>query len=354
MFVIARNSTFTYKGKPVKVQQVAEEMGVRYVLEGSVRITGDQVRITAQLIDAIKGHHLWAERYDQNMEDLFAVQDEITMKIIAALQVKLTEGEQARFLSKGAKNLQTYLKWLEGLVYMRQFSREGNVLAKQMAEEVIRSDPEDFRGYSLMAYAQLYDVWLGLSKSPKESFGNAITLAQKAIKMDPSQADPYLILAHTYILMRRYDEAIAAGEKASELEPGSANPYATFGHVLIFSGRYEEAIRMLEKAMRLNPIPPIWYYANLAGAYRAAERWEEAIQTSMKGLEKAPNSFMLLLGLTNAYVMTGRLEEARETAKAVLKANPKFSVDQYIKTSPHKDKSKVNETAEALRKAGLR
>jgi adenylate cyclase len=264
MLVIARNSTFTYKGKPVKVQVVAEEMGVRYVLEGSVRITGEQVRITAQLIDAVKGHHLWAERYDRDRKDFFAVQDEITMKIIAALQVKLTVGEQARFISRGAKNLGAYLKWLEGLTYLRKFSREDNVVARQIAEEVIHMDPEDMRGYSLLAYTNLYDVWLGLSKSPKESFSKAIELAQKAIDLDPINEDPYRILAHTYILMKRYDAAVAEAEKALDMQPGSADSHATLGHVLLLSGRNQKAVIILEKAIRLNPYPPSWYYLNLA------------------------------------------------------------------------------------------
>ncbi|MBW1753502.1 MAG: tetratricopeptide repeat protein [Deltaproteobacteria bacterium] len=354
MLVIARNSTFTYKGKPVKVQVVAEEMGVRYVLEGSVRIAGEQVRITAQLIDAVKGYHLWAERYDRDMKDVFAVQDEITMKIITALQVKLTEGEQARFHSRGAKNLAAYLKWLEGLTYLRQFSREKNVAARQIAEEVIRMDPEDMRGYSLLAYTNLYDVWLGLSRSPKESFSNAIELAQKAIDLDPINAEPYMILAHTYVLMRRYDAAIAEAEKALEMQPGSADSHATLGHVLLLSGRHKEAVIILEKATRLNPYPPSWYYLNLASAYNRSGRHEEAVNTFKKSIENAPNNPLALVGLTIALVQTNRIEEARATAKDLLRVNPKFTIEQYVKRSISKDKTRNNKNAEALRKAGLK
>jgi adenylate cyclase len=354
MLVIARNSTFTYKGKPVKVQVVAEEMGVRYVLEGSVRITGEQVRITAQLIDAVKGHHLWAERYDRDRKDFFAVQDEITMKIIAALQVKLTVGEQARFISRGAKNLGAYLKWLEGLTYLRKFSREDNVVARQIAEEVIRMDPEDMRGYSLLAYTNLYDVWLGLSKSPKESFSKAIELAQKAIDLDPINEDPYRILAHTYILMKRYDAAVAEAEKALDMQPGSADSHATLGHVLLLSGRNQKAVIILEKAIRLNPYPPSWYYLNLATAYRLEGRYEEAIKTYRKSIENAPYNQIALAGLTIAYVQADRLDEARATANDLLRANPKFSVEQYVKRSRIKDRTGLHRIAEALRKAGLK
>jgi len=328
MFVIARNSSFTYKGKPVKVQQVSEELGVRYVLEGSVRITGDQVRITAQLIDAIKGYHLWSEHYDRNMKDIFAVQDEITMKIITAMRVKLTEGEQARILTKGAENLKAYLKWLEAIGYMRHVSREGNVLAKQAAEEVIRLDPKAVRGYSLLAISHLYDVWLGLSKSPKGSFKMAIGLAQKAIKLDPSLAEPHRVLAHTYVLMRRYDAATAEAEKAVEMEPGSADPHATLGHVLLLSGRPREAITRLEKAMRVNPFPPSWYYHNLGAAYSLEGRDEEAITFYRKALEQEPNNQVALSGLITSYSLADRLEEARGVVEELFRLNPKYCIRQ--------------------------
>ena len=354
MLVIARNSTFTYKGKSVKVQHVAEELGVRYVLEGSVRATGEQVRISAQLIDAVKGHHLWAESYDLDRKDVFAVQDQITLQIITALRVKLTEGEQARFHSRGAKNLAAYLKYLEGVGYLRQFSREKNVVATQIAKEVISMEPEDMRGYSLLAYTNLYDVWLGLSNSPKKSFSNAIALAQKAIELDPINEDPHRILAHTYILMKRYDDAVAEAEKALEMQPGSADSHATLGHVLLISGRHIEAITILEKATRLNPYPPSWYYLNLASAYRLAEHYEEAIITYKKSIQIAPNNQIALAGLTIAYVQIDRLDEARTTAKDLLRANPKFSVEQYVRRSTTSNKARLSKSAEALRKAGLK
>ncbi|MGD9304876.1 MAG: adenylate/guanylate cyclase domain-containing protein [Desulfobacterales bacterium] len=354
MFVIARNSTFTYKGKAVKVQRVAAELGVRYVLEGSVRISGDRVRITVQLIDAVKGHHLWAERYDRNMKDIFAVQDEITMKIIPALQVKLTEGEQARLRSKGAKNLKAYLKYLEGLGYTWKFSREGNVSARQSAEEVIGLDPEDWRGYTLLAFTHVYDVWLGMSKSPKESLRKSIELAQKAIEIDPSQADNHRLLAFVYLLMRRYDAAIAEAEMAYDMEPGSADPHATLGHVLFLSGRFQEAVPILEKAIRLNPYPPGWYFINMGHAYAISGRHEEATRTFKKAFESAPNSQEVFLGLIAAYGFAGRLEEAQAAAKDLLRVNPKFSVERYMKMAPQKDKSILNQYGEAWRKAGLK
>jgi adenylate cyclase len=351
MFVIARNSSFTYKGKPVKVQQVSEELGVRYVLEGSVRISGDQVRITAQLIDAIKGHHLWSERYERNMKDIFAIQDEITMKIITAMRVRLTEGEQARVLAKGVKNLKAYLKWLEVIGHMRHVSREGNILAKQAAEEVINLDPEAVRGYALFALAHLYDVWLGVSKSPKDSFKMAIELAQKAIQLDPSLGEPHRVLAHTYVLMRQYDAATAEAEKAVEMEPGSADPHVTLGHVLLLSGRPQEAITWLEKAMRINPVPPSWYYHNLGAAYSLTGHNEDAIRFYKKALEQEPNNQVALSGLVTSYSLAGRLEEARGVVKELLRLNPKYCIRKG--KGYFKDPVVTRQRNSARRKAGL-
>ena len=164
MLVIARNSTFSYKGKPVKVQQVAEELGVQYVLEGSVRKAEDQVRITAQLIDALSGHHIWAERYDRQLKDIFAVQDDITKNIVTALQVQLTEGEQARVYTKGTDNLQAYLKAMRGWWYQQQSTRDGVLRAQKLAEEAIDLDPNYAFAYYLLGATEYSFVWLGLSK----------------------------------------------------------------------------------------------------------------------------------------------------------------------------------------------
>jgi len=161
MFVIARNSTFSYKRKPVKVQQVGEELGVRYVLEGSVRKAGDRARITAQLIDALTGHHLWAERYDRDLKDIFALQDEITMKIVTALRVKLTEGEQARLYDRGTENLDSFLKVLQGWQRFFRFNRDDNFVARQMFEEAITFDLKNPSAYAMLAWTHQMDVWYG-------------------------------------------------------------------------------------------------------------------------------------------------------------------------------------------------
>ena len=184
LFAIARNSTFTYKGKPVKVQQVSEELGVRYVVEGSVRRAEDRVRITAQLIDALTGHHVWAEKYDRDIKDIFAVQDEITKKIITALQIKLTEGEQAGVYSRGTNNLEAYLKIMEASWLYYESTKEGVLKARQLSEEAIALDPGYAFAYKTLGGTHALGITLGLSKDPQESLKRAIELSRKAIEFE--------------------------------------------------------------------------------------------------------------------------------------------------------------------------
>ena len=187
--MISRNSTFTYKGKPVKVKQVSEELGVRYVLEGSVQRSGDRIRINAQLIDALTGNHLWAERYERDLKDIFALQDEITMKILAATQVKLTEGEQAAAAEKyfrGKQGLDCYLKILEGYKYTEGHNIEDNKVARRIAEEAIAMCPEVPTAYVLLGWVHQMEYWLGSAKSPQESIEKGIEMAQKALALDDS------------------------------------------------------------------------------------------------------------------------------------------------------------------------
>jgi TolB-like protein/class 3 adenylate cyclase len=214
LFVIARNSTFTYKGKPVKVQQVSEELGVRYVVEGSVRKAEDRVRITAQLIDALTGHHLWAEKYDRNVKDIFAVQDEITKKVITALQVKLTEGEQARFYAKGTNNLEAYLKVMEAKRLSNHLTKEGVLKAQQLAKEAIALDPNYAFAYKTLGTAHGVAMSRGMSKNPRESFKRAIGLFRKAIELDDSLAIAHAALGFWSIYARQYDTAMAEGKRA--------------------------------------------------------------------------------------------------------------------------------------------
>ena len=354
LFVIARNSTFTYKGKPVKVKQISEELGVQYVLEGSVQRSANRVRITAQLIDALSGHHIWAERYDRDLKDIFALQDEVTRNILTAMQVKITEGEQAVRRDKGIRNLNCYLKLLEGRNYSNRFNIEGNNLARRMGKEALVMCPESSSAYCLLAATHMMDYLFGSAKSPRESIEKAIELAQKAIALDDAYAQPHGMLSTLYSIKREDEKALAEGERAVALDPNGADVYALYALSLTFAGRPEEAIPLFRKAIRLNPLGPTWYFHNFGNTLRITGRFEEAVSAYKKALQRAPDNIMAHLGLLATYIMMGREKEARAEAAEVLRINPKFTMDYYVKILPYKDQSVIDSLVDACRKGGLK
>ncbi len=354
LFVIARNSSFTYKGKSVMVQQVGRELGTRYVLEGSVRKAGNKVRITAQLVDAQTGHHLWAERYDRELKDIFALQDEITMRIIAELRVNLTVGESARLRAKGTENLQAYLKYIQGSETLLRITKEDNALARKIAEDVIVLDPQYAAAYRLLGATYWMDVFFGLSKSPKKSIAKAMELNQKAIALDDSYSIAHCQLGWLYTMTGKHEEGITKIERALELAPNDANAHMWMSYVLRLAGRNQEAIRYSERAVRLNPIPPSWYFRGLALNYLYAGRYDEAITACKKGLDQAPNDILTHVTCAAIYGRAGLRDAARAEAEEVLKINPKFSALSYAKRLPYKNQADRDFFFEALRKAGLK
>ena len=353
LFVIARNSSFTYKGKAVKVQQVAEDLGVQYVLEGSVQRSGDLLRITAQLIDALNGRHIWSQRYDRKLKELFAMQDDVTMEILQAMRVKLKDGEQVLRV-KRPKNIEAALKAYEAQDYVLRFTPEANDMARKLAEEVVAMEPDWGEGYYILSEAHMMDVWLGTTKSRKESFARAIEYAEKAVSLDDSFAQALALLGFLYGMKGEYDKSVAFGEKAVAKDPNGADAHAFLGNCLNIAARPQEAIPFYKKAMRLNPSPPQWYYIQLGQSYRMLGRYEESVAQLKKSLALAPNSFMAYLQLHFTYAEMGREDEARAAAEEMMRINPKFSADKYAKTLPYKDRGYCRRWGEALRKAGLR
>lgn len=355
LLVIARNSTFTYKGKPVKIQQISEELGVRYVLEGSVRKAGDRVRITAQLIDAINGYHIWSEKYDRAMKDFFALQDEISNEIMIALQVKLTEGKQARAWRKGTANIRAYEKFMQGQEYFRSFTKDGNIMARKMGEEAITLDPKYASAYVLMGLAHLIDHWYGWGNPPEKSLDWAYEWLQKGLKIDSSNDYGHANLGHLYLLQGLHDKAILEGEKSVSLNPNGEYNMALFAMTLNYAMRSEEAISLYQKAIRLNPFPPLWYLHGLGLAYRTVGKYDEAIKWYKKCLERNPNHFPAHLHMAATYALMGREKEARASAAEVLRLNPNFSLKAYGKSNAlaWKDKKHWDIILDASRKTGL-
>ncbi|MGZ6248920.1 MAG: adenylate/guanylate cyclase domain-containing protein [Syntrophales bacterium] len=355
LFVIARNSTFTYKGKPVKVQQVSQELGVRYVLEGSVRKDGNNIRITAQLIDALTGNHLWAESYDRNLSGIFAVQGEITKKIITSMQVHLTEGEQAQAYARGTNNLEAYLKMLQGRELTDRVNPERNALARQLAEEAIALDPRYAGAYGLLAATHLNDSWFGFSKSPKDSLEKSIELLQKAIILDDTYALAHAVLGYVFSFTGQHDKAVAEGEKAIALNPNSADSHMFFGKILTIAGKYEESIAELKTAIRLNPIPPNIYLFSLGMSYALTGQYDEAITWCEKAVRQEPNSWSAHIFMAAIYGDAGHDKEARIEAAEVLRINPKYSLEKHAKSMTFKNQEDRERAFIApLRKAGLK
>jgi adenylate cyclase len=354
LFVIARNSSFTYKGKSVKVQQIGRELGVRYVLEGSVRKAGNRVRITAQLIEATTDHHLWAERYDRNLKDIFALQDEITMKIITALRVQLMEGEHARASSIGTEDLEAYLKLLQGRELSWRFNKNDNALGRQKLEEAIALAPEYANAYVWLAGTHLADVWLKSSKSPKLSFSQAIELTQKALALDDSLSNAHSLLALLYALTGQYEKAIAEGEKGVELGPSDEAAHRRLGVALIHVGRYEEAIVLLEKSIRFNPFPRSATLFQLGISYLFAGRCEEAIAACKKAVQGRPDDLVAHIFLTAVYGSCGREAQARTTAAEVLRMDSGFTVDYYARQLKYKKTEDKKLFIDGLHRAGLK
>ena len=359
MLVIARNSTFTYKGKPVKVQQVGEALGVEYVLEGSVRKAENRVRITAQLVETKAGHHLWAERYDRDLKDIFALQDEITFKILTALQVTLTEGEQAHMWATRTDNLDAFLKYLQARQPAGLITQEGNVMARQLAQEAINLDENYSDPYVLIAWSHWFDARFGWGESRSASFKQADLSARKALALDDSNPGVHMLLGGLHLYEKKHEQAIAEGQKALALGPNDADNHVSMAHILRFAGRFEEAIVLIKKAVRIQPNHPSWYLGELAMCDYYVGRHEEAIKLAkqLHGLAKRRGekfiSYWYHAILAMNYIRLGRNEEARKAAAEVKRLFPEYSLEWDREFSVYKDPALLERQHEDLRKAGI-
>jgi adenylate cyclase len=357
LFVIARQSTFSYKGKPVKIRQVAEELGVRYVLEGSVRKGEDRVRITAQLIDALTGRHLWAEAYDRELKDILAVQGEITKEIITALEVKLTMGEQARLFAKGTDNVEAWALGIKAWKIFSKYSKENNAKAQELLERATKLDPDYPFLWMALAFTHFVDARLAWTKSQAESLKRALEFTEKTLSLDPENPVAHGLMGNIYLFQRQYEKAIGEGQRAVSLGPNYADGYAMLSQIMRYSGRFEEALELIKKAMRLGPIHRAFYTVTLAAAYLRLERYDEAIPVSKQLTERwrrgeCPPTWGYTT-LISAYMGLGKEEEARAVAEKLLAVSPTYSLELHRKKNPYKDPAHLERIVSALRKAGI-
>ena len=352
LLVIARNSSFAYKGKPMKIPQIANELGVRYVVEGSVQKTGERLRITVQLIDAKSGHHMWAEKYDRDLNDIFELQDELTLNIMAALEIRLTEGEQARFRLRRSCSLEAIMKALKALEYLRRNNKDAVILARQKIQEAITLCPESSESYTLLAQSHIMELYFQ-SKNPLISVAQASKALKKAISLDENNSDAYLVLGYLYLMRRQHDEAIAAAEKAISLNPNGADAYSNLGYILYNSERYDESVEFINKAIRLNPLPPSYYFLWLGHSKRGLKRYGEAVEVYRKSAEIEPNNIFSHLQLAITYELMGQEKSARAAAAQVVRIDPTFSLKRYEKITPFKNRKVLKLYLDAAKKAGL-
>jgi TolB-like protein/lipoprotein NlpI len=359
MFVIARNSVFTYKGKSVKIKQISEELGVKYVLEGSMQKAGDRLRVNAQLIDAIKGHHLWSEKYDRKMENFFSIQDDITLTIVIALQVKLTEGEQAR-IRHSTNNIEAWSLAVKAQGLFETYARENIVKARELFKKSVELDPNYAYAWSYLGWTYWIDgIYYSAFYDRKKSLESAIEMAEKALSIDDKSSDAHALLSGVYLAQQKYDEAVAAGEKTIDLDPNSSENYAIVAITMQNVGKFEEAIALVNQAMRLDPYYPNWYLGRLGMCYQMMGRYEEsaaAFEELAKRFEesgsKAPLD-RLYLYLASTYSMMGRLDEAQDLVSKARELNPKMTAELWRKRFQYKDPKHTERIIDALRRVGL-
>jgi adenylate cyclase len=336
LLVIARNSSFSYKEKQIGVQQIGKELGVKYILEGSVRKAADNLRITAQLVEAETGHHIWADRFDRQLQDVFSLQDEITLNVLKALQVKLTHGEQVLNWTKGIDNIDVYLKWLKGRWLIQQWTK-GNILkAREIANEIIELAPDYSKGYRLIGSTHMCEALGGWSSSPKDTLNHAVELFQTAIKIDESETDTYAFLGYVYTLLRKHEKALIEGIKGITYCPSSADAYMFYGMSLSWAGNHEDVILMLNTARRLNPISPPWYDVWTGHAYRNAGKYKESALAYKQALKSQPEFLPAQIGLTVDLQLLGFDGEAKEIAVGILKRHSKTTIQNWVLSQPFK------------------
>jgi adenylate cyclase len=352
LLVIARNSSFVYKGRSVDVREVARELGVRYVLEGSVRKGGDRIRITAQLIDADTGANVWAERYDRAIDDIFAVQDEITLVLATEMQVNLTEGEQARLRYATTSNFEAWTQWVQGLSHFRQpVTKDQFGPARYCWEKALALDPNSASLNGMLAFMHYADARFGWWDDRETALKKGCDYVDRALELDPENGDAHMSLSLLFMVMGRHEEAVVHARKSVELAPGSADA-ATFAcFVLASSGHPEEAVVQIEKAMTLSPNYPANYLGHLGNAYRLSGRFDDAIAAFKAYHER--NAGFGLTDLVIAYQQTDQPALAKQTAEQFLAIRPNFNIEAWVNTQFRSDKARLEAEVAALRAAGL-
>jgi len=348
LFVVARNSSFAYRGDAIDVRKAGRELGVRFVVEGSVRRAGESVRISAQLLETANGDHLWAERYDRPIADLFSVQDEVVQTIVATIAGRLEEVEIKSAKRRRTDSLPAYECLLRGIEHARGYSLDDNRLARELFERAVELDPQFALAYAYLALALLMEH--GYDDAPDAIKTRAHDFALTAVRLDPNENRCHQFLGQSYLYRREHDRALFHLERGTVLNPNDAHGITQLGLVLALSGRAEEGVTQIHRAMRLNPFHPPWYWADLSIALYTARRYEEALEACrlMVGFNGKP---WVRARLAACYAWLGRMEEARIEVAEVLRQNPNFHLSG-VRLS-YKNPADTAHIFDGMRKAGL-
>ena len=353
LHVIARNSTFTYKSKPVDVKQVGRDLGVHYVLEGSVRKAGNRVRVTGQLIDVASGAHIWAERFDRDLTDIFAVQDELTREIISALKVKLTPEKKDRLARKNTIDQEAYDLFLRGRERAWLNTRSGNIEARHLLGRAVTINPEFAAAHAFIGFTQVNDYVNGWAEVPERSLQAGLENAGRAVQMDEAEPQGHYALAVALFFHRETDRALAEARRSVALAPNFAQGHHTIARMLTFSGDAAGAINTIDAYMQLDPLYPDMALYFLAEARFALGQFEEAVTALKQRHGRNPNSATSYALLASCYGHLGRIAESQAAWAEVMRIAPDFSIERQRRTLPYKNPDDFERRIEGMRKAGL-
>ena len=353
LFLISEISMFSFKSQAPSVRELGRQLGVSHVLDGGVRKEGDRIRITARLLETATGRQIWAERYDRRMDDIFAVQDEITERIVEAMDIKLVTGEVARTIRKVIRNPDALDYYYRGWEALFGSTKDEIKEAQRMFEETMRLEPGSSIGYAMAAWAHWWSVDQGLSEDIALSLRRAVELARKAEEMEDFTGLSHLVIAQIHLFNHEHNRALAEVQKAVLARPSCDLSYVAKANILTYLGRPTEAIDLAKFAIRLAPVYPPFFQKTLAAAYYGSHRYEDAIESAKKVLKSDQNNLDAFLILASANAALDRQEEASKAATEVKKIKPDFSIKSYAETQPYRDPKMVEQIASMLQRAGL-
>ena len=351
LLVVARNSTYVYKGRSVDVKQVGAEQGVHFVLEGSTRMAGDRIRITAQLIDAATGHHLWADRYDRKVDDLFALQDEISIRIVTELQIELLEGEMARLSGSGTNEIEAWREQVRAVACTHVVTKESYNQARRHAERATEIDPDYASPLATLGWVHWLEGRLGWVDPRDVSITKAQEYAERALELDPQNPEAHGVLGVVHMIEGRHDDSIARLVTGLDLSPSHANLTAYLSVTRTWNGESELGINLAEKAMRLSPIYPAWYSGAHGFALRCAGRYAEATRALKVYGKRQQGAGHVDLAII--YVETDQIEAARHEVEEILRYQPEFTIGKWAETQMYRDPTHLEHDISALRKLDL-